>query len=85
MYHLHKRKPEEDIRFSSVGFKDGCKLLCGCWESSLDPKLVLLTFESLLHTLVFCPHFRKSVLILSLFYIIVGFFVCFNILRQALR
>ena len=77
---LQNRKPEEDAIFSSIGFKDGCKLLCGSWESNLDPKLVFLTFESLLQTLVFCPHFRKPVRILFLFYIIVGFFVCLFVL-----
>lgn len=66
---------EEDVRFSSIGFKDGYKLLCGYWESSLDPKLVLLTFESLLQTLVFCPHFRKPFLILSILHYS-WFFVC---------
>lgn len=52
---LQKRKPEEDVRFSSIGFKDGCELLCGCWEMSLqgplEEQLGLLTTESFLQSL----------------------------------
>lgn len=30
------RRPEEGIGFPGTGVTNGCKLLCGCWDSTLD-------------------------------------------------
>lgn len=43
------QKSEEGIRFlPGIEITDGCKVLCGCWESHLSPlqkQLVLLIVE----------------------------------------
>lgn len=36
MYMQYPWSPEEGIRFSRTGVKDGCELPYGCWESNLS-------------------------------------------------
>jgi len=35
--------PEEAVGFPGTGVPDGCKLLCGCWELTVEEQSVLLT------------------------------------------